>query len=105
MIEKLTSMASAIEFKGLLNPIVTSKDYGVGDIANSIVNILFFAAGIAAVIYLIWSGFLYITAAGNEKNAEQGQKGITWSIIGIIIITAAYIIVRAVSNTGEEFLK
>jgi len=55
-------------------------------------------AGILAFIYLIYSGILYLTSAGNADSAKKGQQGILNAIIGIVIIIAAWAIVSAVTN-------
>lgn len=59
--------------------------------------VLMIAAGLA-VIYLIYSGILYITAAGNPDSAKKGQQGIINAIIGIVIIVLAYTIITVVMN-------
>lgn len=65
-------------------------------------SILLYVAGALAVIYLIYSGILYITAAGNPDNAKKGQQGIVNAIIGIVVIVLAYVIVAAISNLGNS---
>ncbi|MEI8143523.1 MAG: hypothetical protein WCG48_02850 [Candidatus Berkelbacteria bacterium] len=99
MIEKIVNQAQAAITA--ITPIPSGPSTVTALVAN-VMNILSLVAGIAAVIYLFWSGFLYITAAGNEKNAEQGQKGIVWAIIGILIILASQIIIRTVVTTGTS---
>ena len=53
-------------------------------------------AGILAFFYLVWSGFQYVTSAGNADAAKKGQQGIINAIIGIVVIVMAYAIVTAV---------
>lgn len=59
--------------------------------------ILILAAGLA-VIYLIYSGILYITAAGNPDSAKKGQQGVINAIIGVVIIVLAYTILTVIMN-------
>lgn len=66
--------------------------------ASKVIEIILLIAGVLAVIYLIYSGILYITAAGNPDSAKKGQQGIINAIIGIVIIVAAYFIIGAVVN-------
>jgi len=51
-------------------------------------------AGTLAIGYLIWSGIQYITAGGSPDKTKAARAGIVNAVIGIIIITAAYAIVR-----------
>lgn len=58
----------------------------------------FLIAGILAFIYIVYSGFIYITAGGNPDATKKGQQGILNGIIGLIIVFASYGIVFAVVN-------
>jgi hypothetical protein len=60
---------------------------------------IFWVAGIMAFIYLVYSGILYLTAAGNPDAAKKGQQGIINAIIGVIVIILAYVILRSLSVT------
>jgi hypothetical protein len=64
-----------------------------------VINYALGMAGIITVMFLIVGGFWYITAAGNDEQAEKGKKTITNSIIGLVVIILAYTIVRIVSGT------
>lgn len=86
-----------------LIPIIIPKDNTTGtDIltnsAVTIINLILLIAGILAVIYLIYSGILYITAGGDTGKAEKGRTGIVNAIIGLVIISAAYLLVRFVGG-------
>lgn len=68
-----------------------------------IVNVVNFALGflgLIALIIIIYGGFMYVTAAGNEEQAGKGKKSITYALIGIIIILASYAIVRTALTIG-----
>ncbi len=72
----------------------------ISDLLTTIANWIIIVAGGLAFIYLLYSGILYITAAGNPDQAKKGQQGIINAIIGIIVIVLAYIIVQVVANTA-----
>lgn len=78
-----------------------STNKSLSTFANSLISQILIVAGILAVIYLIYSGILYITAAGNPDQAKKGQQGVVNAIIGIIIIVLAYVIVGVTINTGN----
>ncbi|EKD56479.1 MAG: hypothetical protein ACD_58C00176G0003, partial [uncultured bacterium] len=76
-----------------LIPIIIPKDGTTGtailtDTAVTVINLILLIAGILAVIYLIYSGILYITAGGDTGKAEKGRTGIVNAIIGLVIISA-----------------
>ncbi len=46
--------------------------------------------GIAAFVMLIVGGFQMLTASGDPKKTEQGQKTITAAIVGIAIVVGGW---------------
>ena len=52
--------------------------------------------GIIAVIVILYGGFLWLTAGGNEDRVGSAKKTIIAGIIGLVIIIAAYAIVQIV---------
>lgn len=50
--------------------------------------------GIIFIIYIIWAGIMYMTAAGDDTKVKKAKQMISQSVIGIIIMVGAY----AISN-------
>ena len=78
------------------------------DIAVNIINVALGIFGIVFVGLLIYGGWLYMSAAGNQDRVEQGVKTIRWAIIGILIVIASYAISvfvaqNIVESTGGVF--
>lgn len=65
-------------------------------LVNLVTNWVFVLAGVIAFFYLVWSGFIYLTAGGNPDAAKKGQQGIINAVIGLVIIFLAFFIVRAI---------
>jgi len=64
-------------------------------LTSSISTIVFSALSIIGVIFLvliIYAGITWMTAEGNEDRVEKAKKTLTQSIIGIVIVFAAYAI-------------
>lgn len=55
-------------------------------------------AFILAVVFLIYGGFRYILAGGNEESAKAGRTAIFNALIGVVIIVLAFIVVQIVYN-------
>ena len=49
-----------------------------------------------AVIAIIWSGIMYITAGGDTAKSDTAKKNLTWAIIGLVFALAAGFIVTQV---------
>ena len=75
----------------------------ISSIFRLIINWALAIAFIAAVIVLIYGGFLYITSAGNQDNATKGKTAIVNALIGVVVIVLSYIIVQIVFRfvTGQ----
>lgn len=74
---------------------------GAGDVQgliNTVITWICMIAAALAIIYLIYSGIIYITAAGNPDAAKKGQQGVINAIIGIVIIVLAYFIATAITR-------
>ncbi|HMB65865.1 MAG TPA: pilin [Patescibacteria group bacterium] len=58
-----------------------------------VANIIEVILGFLAIIFvglIIWSGFEWMTAGGNEEKVGQAKKRLKNSVIGLIIILMAY---------------
>ena len=89
------------DLKNINLPVITTNKKGtevLTGVAATVINLILLIAGILAVIYLIYSGILYITAGGDTGKAEKGRTGIVNAIIGLVIISAAYLLVRFVGG-------
>ncbi|MDP3964427.1 MAG: hypothetical protein Q8Q20_02055 [bacterium] len=53
---------------------------------------------LAAAILVIYGGFIWLTAAGNEEKITQAKKTITAAVIGIVIIALAWAMVWFVTQ-------
>ncbi|MBI5530694.1 MAG: hypothetical protein HY918_04310 [Candidatus Doudnabacteria bacterium] len=64
-----------------------------------VIQLLLVMSGIVAVLFVMLGGVWYLTAAGNDEQAEKGKKTLINAIIGLVVILLAATIVRVVSNT------
>lgn len=69
----------------------------IGDLINVILSVL----GIAFVGIVVYAGFLYLTAGGEEKNVEKAKKLLSQAVIGIVIVLLAYSISAFVIGSLE----
>jgi|GEM_PF-1178373 len=51
------------------------------------------------VLAIIYSGFLYIKAQGNETELGKAKTAITWSIVGGAIVLGAWVLAKAIEGT------
>jgi len=55
-----------------------------------IIQAIFGITGSAALLMFVWGGFLWLTAAGEEKRIKAGTATMTWAVIGLAVIFGAY---------------
>lgn len=68
----------------------------LGDILeNIIIGILGFVS-ILGILFLVYGGIRYVTAAGNESDMEEAKKIIMYAIWGLFLTASAYAIVKTV---------
>ncbi len=72
----------------------------IPSIGNTVIDVLTALAGAAAVIYLIWAGIQYIMAGGSPDKVKAARARISSAVTGIIVITAAYSIIRLGLSIG-----
>lgn len=100
LIIPLVSITQAIEFDpqgniqkttGLSNP--------EGGLKGTVVRIIQWALGflgLAAAIFIIYGGFIWMTAAGNEEKVTQAKKILTSAVTGLVIVMLAWALVTFV---------
>lgn len=74
----------------------------VGEIAASVINIALGFLGIGFIGLLIYGGFTWMTASGNEEKVKKAIGIIQMAIIGLIIIVSAYSITHFVFSALNE---
>ena len=57
-----------------------------------VIEVLLGFLGVIFIILIIYSGFMWMTSAGNEDRIDKAKKIMTSAIIGLAIVLAAYII-------------
>jgi len=78
------------------------------DFISSTIRVVLGVLGAILLLLIIYGGFTYATAAGDEKKVAKGRQILTYAIIGIVIIAIAWIATDyiisniLVGNTGTS---
>lgn len=54
--------------------------------------------GIVFMIFIIYAGFTWMTAAGNEQRADKAKESLKQSVLGLIVVLFAYAITYFLIN-------
>ncbi len=68
-------------------------------LVNIIVRVAFGLAGIIALIYLIYSGYLFMASIGNPDGIAKAKTKLLYTALGLIIIILAYVLVAFILET------
>lgn len=101
-------IAQDLKLDGILD-VLGGTDYeNINVLIKDILNFLITAAAIISVGVLIFSGYMYITASGDEAKIEKATKSLTYAIIGLAIAFISVLLVNFVLDDlltpGEALL-
>jgi len=65
-----------------------------------VVNFWLAFLGIVAVAFVIYAGFLYVTAGGEDGQHEKAKKIVIYASIGIIVVLVSFALVNTVIKSG-----
>ena len=77
------------------NGIVTLPKF-IEEITNKVILPV---GSVVVVVMIIYSGFLFVTAQGNENKLTDAKKAITHAIIGALILLGSWVIANSIKGT------
>ncbi len=72
------------------------SDTGVTNAFSVAVEVLSFIAGAVAVIMIIYSGFRYITSAGDASKVGAAKTTLIYALVGIVVVALSQLLIRFV---------
>lgn len=64
-----------------------------------IIDIILIFALPVIIFFIIYSGFLFVTARGNESKITEARTALTWALIGGVVILGARVIITVIQGT------
>jgi hypothetical protein len=83
----------------------STLELGTTDLKGTVINIIQWVLGLLgliAVVMILYGGFMWMTAGGNEDKVSTAKKIITAAVIGLIVILLAWAIVIFVVNSANN---
>lgn len=94
----------------LAEPVVSSvtltnylKVGSISELLSAILNILIIIATPIIIFFIIYAGYLYVTARGNSEQIKTANSALTYAIIGGVLIIGAVAIGEIIKNLVEAF--
>ena len=80
------------------NPLVGTSNLS-GFISTIVNNVILPVGGTVAAVALIYSGFLFVVAQGNETKLASAKKAFLYSVIGTAILLGSWVLSEGVAAT------
>ncbi len=84
----------------LINPL---KIGSAEELLTTILGVVVILATPFIVFFIIYAGFLYVTARGNAEQVTKANRALTYAIIGGVIIIGSVAIATIVKNIVSTF--
>jgi hypothetical protein len=85
----------------LENPLSVNS---IQDLLVAILNIVMILMIPVIVFFIIYAGFLYVTARGNVEQVKQATRALTYAIIGGVLVVGAFAIAEIIKATVQSFM-
>ncbi|MBL7058793.1 hypothetical protein ISS03_05720 [Patescibacteria group bacterium] len=76
-----------------------SGEVAINAIISTVIQTVLSFLGVLFLVLMIYGGFLWMTAQGNDTQVEKAQSTIRNAVIGLIIVISAYGISILVMNS------
>jgi len=76
----------------------TATIQGLQCLVGNVLQIAISLIGLAGFVMMIIGAFRYLLSGGNAKGIDDGQKTITYAVLGLVVALSAYIILKIVSE-------
>lgn len=70
------------------------------DMLQFLINTILGLVGGITMILIIFGGYRYITASGNQEQAEKGKQTVIWAAIGLGVVLMSAAIINIVINVA-----
>lgn len=77
----------------------------VSSVISRVIRVVLSFLGIIFLVLIIYAGFTWMTAAGNEDNIRRAKMVMTAAVIGLAIVLGAYIITYFILDKALEATK
>ncbi len=86
----------------LQNPLNVS---GVSDFVALVLKVMVMVALPIITLFIVYSGFLFISAQGNEEKLGKAKTNLLYVLIGSILILGAWVIATMIGGTVSQIVR
>jgi hypothetical protein len=82
---------------GLSNPLSSCT---IQDLLGKVLDAAIAIGTVVVTIMLVYCGFLFVVAQGNEEKIRDARSALVWTVIGALILLGAKVISSVIANTA-----
>ncbi len=86
---------------GIDNPL--GDDTTLAGFFAQILDIVITFAVPIVIFFIVYAGFLYVTAQGDPERIKRATGAFTWAVIGGVLILGANVLVDVIQGTVDSF--
>lgn len=78
---------------------------GINTLLGNVVSLVFIIAAVAFTLIFLYSALQMILSGGNKESVAAARARITWAIIGLVVLSLAFVIFRVIQHvTGVNLI-
>lgn len=81
------------------NPIKAKNIYAL---VSAILDFVVKVGAALAVFFIIYAGFQFVTAQGDEGKITSAKKTFMWTVIGALVLLGAQVLSGVICNTAQQ---
>ncbi len=74
------------------------------DLFEAILEVVIVLATPVIIFFVIYAGFLYVTARGNAEQVQQATRALLYAVIGGVIVLGAFAMMTIIGNLVGAFI-
>lgn len=76
----------------------TSGNNWVGFLLSNFIAFLFFIVILLALLYMIYSGFQWMTSGGDQEKIKKAKQSITYTLVGVVLAFFAFLLISLIGT-------
>ncbi|PIR96863.1 MAG: hypothetical protein COT91_04340 [Candidatus Doudnabacteria bacterium CG10_big_fil_rev_8_21_14_0_10_41_10] len=87
---------------GLATGLFGCAEKTIGCVVSAVIKALLALAFISALLFMVISGFRYVTSAGNDEAVTSAKQNLIWAVVGLVVILLAWVILSVIVKSIEK---
>ena len=87
---------------GLENPLAGGGITSIATFVEKFLKAVVYVGFPIAVLFIVYSGFLFVLAQGNSGELEKAKKNFMWTVIGVGLFLGAWALAELIRGTINQ---